>query len=191
MSRRSLSWSWLWVPLATACGAAQLRPLHVQPTSLEGSDGARHRFPAADGSSLTVLVFFSVDCDCQAAHDARLLELYRRYHGRGVAFFAVDSEVQAAVERDATEARRRAYPYPILIDHGALLARALEAEYATYTVVLDNHGAVRYRGGIDSDQKDLHRDARFYLRDALDDLLARREPRRAHGEALGCALQTD
>jgi hypothetical protein len=156
--------------------------------SLAGTDGKIHALPTRDVPELTVLVFFSVRCDCQAVHDARLRELARNYIARGVAFFAVDSEVDAVLARDAEEAARRAYPYPILIDRHAVLARALGAEYATYTVVLDASGRVRYRGGIDSDLVHLRADAVLYLQDALEDLLAGRAPRRAYGEALGCAL---
>jgi peroxiredoxin len=175
--------------LAVGCGGAAQAGLSLWPrTRLEGTDGKTHGLPSGQGAALTVLVFFSAHCDCQAAHDARLAELERKYRGLGVAFFAVDSEVGAALGRDAQEAQRRAYPYPILIDPRAELARALGAEYATYTVVLDARGRVRYRGGIDSDLAHLRTDAVLYLRDALDDLLAGRAPRRAYGEALGCAL---
>jgi hypothetical protein len=48
---------------------------------------------------------------------------------------------------------------------------------------------VHYRGGIDSDRIHLHDDRTPYLEQALDDLLAHREPRVAEGKSLGCALQ--
>jgi hypothetical protein len=177
--------------LATGCGAAQSAPTVMPRVSLEGTDGSMHGLPLPDGRALTVLVFFSAHCDCQSAHDARLRELAMRYRSRGVAFFAVDSEVDAEPARDTQEAQRRAYPYPILIDRHATLARALNAEYSTYAVVLDTGGRVRYRGGIDSDHVHLRADAVPYLRHALEDLLEGHEPRRAYGEALGCALRIE
>ena len=63
----------------------------------------------------TVLVFFSAGCDCQTAHDARLGALAERYRGRGVALFAVDSERDASLEHDVSEARLRGYPFAILL----------------------------------------------------------------------------
>jgi hypothetical protein len=186
--RFGLSWLAL---AAVGCGAIQPSIQTVRPTRLAGTDGVLHALPAAEGGFiLTVLVFFSAHCDCQAAHDQRLIQLARGYQRRGVAFFAVDSEVGAALERDGAEARRRRYPYPILIDSNAELARSLQAEYATYSVVLDRMGRVRYRGGIDTDLVHLRSDATAYLSDALDDLLAGRQPRRAYGETLGCSLLT-
>jgi hypothetical protein len=107
-----------------------------------------------------------------------------------VRFLLVDSERDASVVKDARLANERRYSIPIIVDAKAVLAEALAAEYATYSVVLDSRGAVRYRGGIDSDRSHLRADASFYLRDVLDDLLSGRAPRRVEAEALGCILQT-
>jgi hypothetical protein len=138
---------------------------------------------------LTVLVFFSPGCHCLAAHDARLAALYERFHARGVGFFLVDSEVDASDTRDAQAAREHGYRFPFVLDRGAKLANAVGAEYASYTVILDGNGRIRYRGGIDSDKVRLHDDATPWLADALDDLLAGREPRRTESDAFGCALR--
>jgi hypothetical protein len=139
-------------------------------------------------AKITVIVFYAEHCPCFRVHEARLQELARTYAERGVRFVLVDSEVSATAERDARAARERGLP-AIALDPGAKLADALGAEYATYTVVLDAEGHVRYRGGIDSDKERLHDDADAYVRNALDDLLAGREPRMAEGKTLGCALQ--
>jgi hypothetical protein len=117
--------------------------------------------------------------------------LARRYASRGVAFFAVDSERDASLERDTQLARERAYPFPILRDVRGRLARSLGAEYSTYSVIVDAQGHVRYHGGMDSDQVHLQNDTHAYLRNALDDLLAGREPRVSTSEALGCGLRLD
>jgi peroxiredoxin len=163
----------------------------VPPDPLVGSAG--QTFDArelAAGSRLTALVFFASDCPCFARHGDRLRALYDAYHARGLQLVVVDPEVRATPERDAAIAAERGYPFPILVDRGGKLAGALGAEYATYSVVLDAAGNVRYRGGIDSDKNHLHDDAAPYLRDAVDDLLAGRAPRRATAKTLGCALET-
>ena len=45
------------------------------------------------------------------------------------------------------------------------------------------------RGGFDSDKTELTPDAHFFVRDALDDLLAGRPVRAAEGKTLGCTLR--
>ena len=138
---------------------------------------------------VTVLIFFSPGCHCLAAHDARLVSLAGRYHPRGVQFFMVDSEAGGDEARDQAEARRRGYPFPMLLDRGAKLAGSVGADFASDTVILDAGGRVLYHGGIDSDRNELHDDATPYLQDALDDVLAGRPPRVAQHESLGCSLR--
>jgi peroxiredoxin len=114
--------------------------------------------------------------------------LAEAYGPRGVTILAVDSEVGATSTRAREEAERRQYRFPILIDPDGSVASALNASYATHSVVVDPQGRVIYAGGIDSDQNQLSDDATPFLRDALDDALAHKPIRRPLGKTLGCAL---
>jgi hypothetical protein len=175
-----------------SCAASGRRALAPEAPSvpLVGAQGeSLDARSLARSAPLTVLVFFS-PCPCLDVHEPRLRALFDEYHPRGVQFFMVDSETRGSLERDAAAARARGYPFPILGDRGAKLAEALGAEYATYSVVFDSNARVRYRGGIDTDKSHVHDDATPYLKDALDDLLADREPRVSEGKTLGCSLQT-
>jgi peroxiredoxin len=175
---------------AIGCAGPEVMSTRLTAAPLLGTDRAMHALGPSGHRRLTVLFFFADHCPYQEAHDARLRELYAIYHPRGVDVFAVDSETQATPDRDAVEANKRGYPFPILLDRGGALARRVGAEYATEAFVLDAESVVRYHGGIDSDERTLHADATPFLRDALDDLLAARPLRRAESQVLGCALQT-
>jgi hypothetical protein len=168
-----------------ACAPA--REPRLATGEFPGTDGVSH--PLVDPrASFTVVEFFSAHCPCQAKHDERLRALAARFRNEGVAFIAVDSEAAAAVARDASEAARRGYSYPILIDPEGRAARALRADYATYTLLLDRTGRVLYRGGIDSDRSHLRDDAIPYLRNAIDDAVAQRAIRLPEAKTLGCSL---
>jgi hypothetical protein len=157
------------------------------PGQFLGTDGVSH--PLVDPkASFTVVEFFSAHCPCQAKHDERLRVLAASYRDKAVAFVAVDSEAGATASRDAVEAARRRYPYPILVDPDGVAARAMKADYATYSLLLDSTGQVLYRGGIDSDQNHLRDEATPYLRNAIDDALARRPVRLREASTLGCSL---
>ncbi len=166
--------------------------------AIVASCAAPSTYPSADVHALapqgtekyTAIVFFSADCHVLRAHDERLRALAQDFREAGVKFVALDPEPGATAARDEEEAKRRGYPFPILIDDGAKFARAFGAEFAGHTVVLDRKGAIVYRGGIDSDRVHLTDDATPYLRDALGDLLAGRQPRVAQAKVLGCALRT-
>jgi hypothetical protein len=168
-----------------ACTPAQTP--HSIPGEFLGTDGVSH--PLVDPkASFTVVEFFSAHCPCQAKHDERLRGLAASYRDKAVAVIAVDSEAGATVSRDGVEAARRGYPYPILVDPDGVAARAMKADYATYSLLLDRGGKVLYRGGIDSDQSHLRADATPYLRNAIDDALARRPIRLREATTLGCSL---
>jgi hypothetical protein len=169
---------WSALALLVACGCAVPRAERVDPSLVPSR------------TALTALVFYSPDCHCLATHDARLVALAERYAPRGVSFLLVDSEVGADESRDAAEARRRGYPFPIVVDRGAKLAAQAHALYATYSIVVDARGRILYEGGVDSDKQHLHEDATPYLADAIDDALAGRPLRRPEAKTLGCSLRT-
>jgi peroxiredoxin len=183
------------VALASGCGGSHPPGFTAAAASvpdvplLDASGEAVATRALLQRSPLTVLVFYSPDCHVLAVHEDRLRALYESDGRRGVQIVMVDSEAGASPARDALEARRRGYPFPILVDPGARLADALGADYAAYAVVTDPGAHVHYHGGIDSDRIHLHDDRTPYLELALEDLLAHREPRIAEGKSLGCALQ--
>lgn len=157
---------------------------------LTGTDGRTRTLSdiLGDGRYL-VVTFFSASCPCQTAHDTRLKDLHAQWHARGVEFIAVDSEANSSLSNDTSEAKRRGYPFPILSDPEGKLADALGAKYATYTVIVDKEGRIRYRGGIDSDKSHLTDKARHYVRTALSQLFAGQDPNPAEGKTLGCFLR--
>jgi AhpC/TSA family len=174
--------------LFTACAASA--PAQVtSATPLQGTDGALHALLPSDKNAYTVVIFFSPDCHVLAAHDDRIRKLAADFGPPRVRILAVDPEVDASLERDRAEVEQRRYPFPVVIDRDGGLARSLGATFASYTVVLDHEGNVRYRGGIDSDRVHMRDDATPYLANALSDLLAGKAPRVAESKALGCALR--
>ncbi len=184
--KRRLALVWLALALlALGCGRP---PATAQDARLVSSSGETSTFADYVGRSpWTVFVFVSKECPCQDAHLPRLEQLVRDYASRGVQFVGIDSEVNATPASAAAQAQQ--LPFAVLVDRDATLANALNAQYATYSALVDPRGRVVYRGGIDSDKRKLHDDATPYLRDAIDDVLAGRQPRRATGKALGCTLR--
>lgn len=188
-ARRARRGAWA-IPLVTVAlvGCARPRPADVPSLRMQDTRGERIALPGdLARARLTVLVFYADGCPCMRAHDGRVRDLVADYGPRGVDVRLVDSETEATFARDAEAARARALP-PIVLAPEAALARALGATRATYTVVLDAGGHVRYRGAFDSDKNRLSDAPDTYLRDALDDLLAGRTPRRAEVSTLGCSL---
>jgi len=169
-----------------ACGRPEVpAPSEIVLTETDGSPHPLKR--DLEAHAFTTVVFFSSHCPCQRAHDERLRELMAASSPKGVGFVVVDPAASVSAAEDAEESRSRGYP--IVRDPGGKLARALGAEYATYSVVLDRGGRVVYRGGFDSNKSHLRDDRTQYLADALEDALAGRPLRRPEAKALGCTLE--
>lgn len=175
---------------AGLASAAPLSSLTLPDLTLQGTDGKSYRLrDEAAASKLTVLTFFSADCPCMQEHDAVMKQLQQELGPRGARFFFVDPESHATLERDRSEAASRGYTWPILLDPGGQLSRAMEARFATATVVLDAGGKVHYRGGIDSSKRHPSPETKPYLRDALQALLEGHPPAEAEPKSLGCYLR--
>ncbi len=173
-----------------AAGAAPLSSLQLPDLTLQGTDGKSYRLKEEAASSrLTVLTFFSADCPCMQEHDAVMKQLEQELGPQGARFFFVDPESGATLERDKKEASARGYAWPILLDPGGQLSRAMEARFATVTVVVDTSGKVHYRGGIDSSKRHPTPETKPYLKDALQALLAGNRPADAEPKSLGCYLR--
>jgi peroxiredoxin len=153
------------------------------------SDEQAHRVgELAARHDLTVLVFYSATCPTVTAHDERLKQLWRDYTARGVGFYLVASEVTVSRTGLMEAAATHRYPFPLVWDAGAGVARDLSVRYASQAFVLTKDASIAYAGSIDSDRRFLHDDAKPYLRDALDALLSGSTPMPADAAAYGCAL---
>ncbi len=165
-------------------------PEVVPDLTLAGTDGRSWRLPEVVATHrVTVFEFFSAGCPVQRAHDPRLVRLASEWEGRGVAIFVVAPEPDGTRAGLAAEARTRGYPFPILLDPGGRLEKALGVAFCATAVVADGHGRVRYRGGIDPDGPRLKSRARPWLRDAVEAVLAGREPNPARTQSRGCYLR--
>ena len=173
--------------LLAACAHA---PPAASPLALAGTDGVTRTYPElVQGAPATLLVFFSRECRCMEAHDARLRSLAESISAAGVRVFAVDSEFGATLEGDRAEAAKRGYAFPMLLDPDARLAAAVGADFATFSAVFDATGTQRYSGGFDSVHGAEHEDTQPWVKLAIADVLAGRPVAHPQAKTLGCALK--
>lgn len=186
-TRRSrLSLLSLALAIVSACASAS--PVHEVRLTDPARAGEVTLVDLARDARLTVLVFFSSHCPCQRAHDARLVALAERWAPRGVALIAVASEEGFTAADAERERAARGYPFPLVVDPEARLARSVGATFATHVTIVDHEGRVRFGGAIDSDVVKLHDDATPYLEDAMSALTSGRAVGET-GRPRGCVLR--
>jgi peroxiredoxin len=160
--------------------------------NLPDTDGASWSSDDA-GAPATVVVFTCNHCPYALAWHDRIVQAARDYADRGVRFLAISSNDAERYPRDSYQAMRQRvaaekWPMPYLYDESQAVARAYEAKTTPDVFVLDSARRLRYRGAPDADHDDPSQNAQW-LRDALDAVLAGREPARPETSPVGCSIK--
>ena len=146
----------------------------------------------AAGKKATVVVFMANRCPGVKAYDGRLKALAQRFSPSGVQFIGVNSIPEQFYPREGLEgmgkaAKDRGFAFPYVKDAEQRLMRRLGAVSTPQVFVLDEENVLRYKGRIDDafiESKARQHD----LRDALNDVLARRPVANPETHAIGCAI---
>ena len=152
-----------------------------------------HALPAPGEAPATVVFWTCNHCPYALAWQGRLEQVSRDYQGRGVRFFAVNSNDAERYPRDSLQAMRERvreedWPFPYLHDSSQQAARDWAAQVTPHVYVLDGDLRVRYEGAPDADHMDPAKNA-DWLREALDDVLSGGEVSRPQTEPVGCSIK--
>jgi thiol-disulfide isomerase/thioredoxin len=155
-------------------------------------DGKPVAFGPGDGRP-SVNVFTCNQCPYAKAFEPRLIALGNEYAKRGVVFYAIDSNDDAAYPVETMgEMKGRAtaqhYPFPYLKDGDSKVAREYGARVTPHVFVVDGKGIVRYRGYVDDSTKAADRQ-HTGLTDALNELIAGKEVKVSATKAFGCTIK--
>ena len=130
---------------------------------------------------VVVLVWWSATGPAVAKVDPILVDLHRRYAGKGVRFFAVNPFVCKGPDRRGVECtaivrefkRIRHIEYPVLLDGNRKVSRRYGARCVPEVVVIDRKGVLRYRGAaVTPFIKKGERQYKPFLENALEAVLA-------------------
>ena len=159
--------------------------------AVDGKTYARDDFRAQPA---LVVMFICNHCPYVKAVEDRLIRLAREFEPRGVQFVAVcanDAEnyPDDAFDKLAARWRERGYGFPYLHDEAQDVARAFGAVCTPDIFVFDRDRRLAYRGRIDDSWKDESRVTRRELADALDALVAGKQPSREQRPSMGCSIK--
>jgi thiol-disulfide isomerase/thioredoxin len=165
------------------------------PIDLRDHHGQPHRVPDIERNPLTVLAFLGVECPLAKQYAVRLVDLQKEYAGKGVAFVAVDANVQDSLSEMGSFVKTFGLTFPFVKDPEGKLADSLGATRTPEIFIVDKAGVVRYQGRIDDQfgfgltagyakPKVTRRD----LVEALDELVAGKSVSVAQTKAEGCLI---
>src|SRR5579875_2919608 len=159
--------------------------------SLPDTEGHTH---SPGGAPVTVVVFTCNHCPYALAWHRRLVAAASDYRDQGVKTLFVNPNDADRYPADSPEAMAKRVAagefdgHPYLRDETQEVARAYDAKVTPDVFVIDGEGLIRYRGAPDEDyeREEL---AAAWLRQALDAVLAGRDPEPAETAPVGCTIK--
>ncbi|MBV9302637.1 MAG: redoxin domain-containing protein [Acidobacteriaceae bacterium] len=151
-------------------------------------DGTAVQFSAIKSSSVTVLMFISVQCPVSNSYNERMNALYRDYSPKGVKFIAINANSAESPSAVLEHARAHNFSFPVYKDQNNSVADEFGATVTPETYVIDSTATIRYHGSIDDSMKE-SRVTTQRLRLALDAVLAGKEPSQTETKAFGCSIK--
>jgi peroxiredoxin len=159
--------------------------------AVDGNTYSRDDFRA---KPVLVVMFICNHCPYVNAVEDRLIKLAREFETSGVQVVGVcandaDSYPDDAFDKLAARWRERGYGFPYLHDEAQDVARAFGAVCTPDIFVFDRDRRLAYRGRIDDSWKDESRVTRHELADAIEALVAGRQPAREQRPSMGCSIK--
>ena len=162
--------------------------------SLKGVDEKIHSLDELKGEKGTVVIFSCNHCPYVKAYEDRMIQLAKEYQPKGISFVLINANDPIKYPEDSFEnmqkrAQEKGYPFPYLWDETQEVARAYEAERTPEVFLFDSELKLRYHGAIDDNWEDPAKVTKRYLKDALEALLAGREPEVKETAPVGCTIK--
>ena len=177
-----------WAPVALPLGSKAIE-FHLQ-----GVDGKVHSLGEFEDKPVVAVTFWCNHCPYVQAWEQRVIDVQNDYHAKGVQVVAINSNETINYPTDdfahmVERSRDKRYPFPYLRDEMQETARAYGASRTPEFFVFDRDRVLRYHGAPDDNHESPVRVGRKYLREALDAILAGKDPSSPETPPRGCSVK--
>mgnify|MGYP001567627253 CR=1 FL=1 len=168
------------------------------PFSLPATDGKTYTLDSFRDKKALIVIFMCNHCPYVIGVQGRINQLAKDFGTRGVALVGINSNDPAEYQEDdfaamKARAREEEYVFPYLQDETQAVAKAYGAVCTPDPFVFENLGegkwALRYQGRIDDNWRIEDAVRKRELADAVEAILAGREPVADQKPAMGCSIK--
>ena len=171
---------------------------------LPGVDGKTYTLASFSKAKLLAIVFTCNHCPTAQAYEGRIIELTKDFREKGVAVVAISPNDPAAIRLDELgytdlsdsyeemkiRAKNRNYNFPYLYDGSTQAAAIAYGPVATpHIFIFDQQRKLRFQGRIDDVENPKKTPNTKDARNALDALLAGKEPPATTTKVFGCSIK--
>lgn len=159
-------------------------------TKLPGTDDKMHSLSDLKSAKVVVVAFTCNHCPVAVAYEDRFVKFAKEYKAKGVEFVAVnvnnlDEDKLPAMKERAAEKK---FPFAYIYDNSQKIGHAYGAQVTPHLFVLDKDRKIAYVGAFD-DKMDAKGVKEAYVKNAVDALLAGKQPSVAETKASGCGIK--
>lgn len=162
--------------------------------ALRGTDEKVYKLADSKTKQAVAVIFSCNHCPYVKAYEDRMIALAKAYAPKGVRFLVINSNDPVKYPEDSfanmvKRAQEKGYPFPYLYDETQQIAKVYGAQRTPEVFLFDSAMRLRYHGAIDDNAEDHTKVTKRYLKDALDAVLAGREPAIQETAPVGCTIK--
>ena len=162
--------------------------------NLPGVDGKSYSPASFKEAKLLVVLFTCNHCPYVVGSEDRIAKFYADYSSRGVAMIGINSNETDNHPTDSFEhmklrVKEKGLKYPYVRDDSQAVALAYGALRTPHYYVFDAERKLRYTGRMDDNPRNPGKETTHELRDAVDALLAGKQPPIPMTNPIGCNVK--
>ena len=162
--------------------------------NVDGKFVSMRNYPQAKG---IVVIFTCNHCPYAKAYQQRVIDIDKKYKTLGYPVIAInpnDPEIEPedSFANMVKVAKDKGFTFPYLFDEGQDIYRTYGAKRTPHAFLLQRQGdafIVKYIGAIDDNTYDASNVTKSFLGDAIDSLLAGKDPDPSFTKAIGCSIK--
>jgi peroxiredoxin len=152
-------------------------------------------YPNAKGF---IVVFTCNHCPFAQAYQDRIIALDKEYKPKGYPVIAINPNDPSIVPDDSyasmqVRAKEKGYTFPYLMDETQQVYKTYGATRTPHVFLLEKEDGgklvVKYIGAIDDNYQDASAVTQSYVKNAVNSLLAGKDPDPSYTKAIGCSIK--
>lgn len=156
--------------------------------TLKDYNGKEYSLSDFKKSKAIVVMFIATQCPVSNAYNERMVQLYKDYSLKNIAFVGINSNKQEDVEEVKEHSQKHNFEFPVLKDWNNVIADQFEAGVTPEIYVLNSNFEELYHGRIDDSKRESDVKSQD-LRTALNEILAGEPVSKTETKAFGCTIK--
>lgn len=162
--------------------------------NLKNIDGSMVSLASYEEANGFIVIFTCNTCPYAVMYEDRMIDLHNKYVDKGYPIIAInpnDPIIKAgdSYEKMQQRSKEKSFPFAYVFDAKQEIFPAYGATKTPHVYLLDKNRTVQYIGAIDNNARDEEAVSTRYVEDAIDALMAGKEPSVTFTKAIGCSIK--